>query len=138
MTKVRKHIDVVAAVIENNQEYLCVQRGKHKYDYLAYKYEFPGGKVEKGETPEAALEREIAEELLADISVEKLIINVNHAYPDFDVTLKAFLCHFKGEVKFTLTEHIRAQWLSNIELESLEWAAADIPIVNKLNQREKI
>lgn len=138
MTKVRKHVDVVAAVIENNQEYLCVQRGQHKYDYLARKYEFPGGKVEKDETPEAALQREIAEELLANISVEKLIIKVSHSYPDFDVTLKAFLCHFKDEIEFTLTEHINAKWLSCMELESIEWASADIPIVNKLKESEQI
>lgn len=138
MTKLRKHVEVVAAVIESNQECLCVQRGQHKYDYLACKYEFPGGKVEKDETPEEALQREIAEELLANISVEKLIIKVSHSYPDFDVTLKAFLCHFKSEVKFTLTEHISAKWLSYVELGSVEWAAADIPIVNKLKESEKI
>ena len=138
MSKVRKHVEVVAAVIQNNQKYLCVQRGEHKFDYLTRKYEFPGGKVEKGETPEAALQREIAEELIANISVKKLIVNVTHSYPDFDITMKAFLCHFKDEVEFTLTEHVDAKWLSHRELESVEWAAADIPIVNILKERENI
>lgn len=126
-----KKIAVVAAIIKYEDKILCVQRNSNKYDYLSYKYEFPGGKVEIGESNEAALIREIKEELHMDIEVESHFYTVEHQYPDFAITMKSFLCSVKDDA-LTLTEHIAFKWLKKEELESLDWAAADIPIVENL------
>src|SRR5687768_11349383 len=83
---------VVAAIIINKNKLLCVQRKAHKYDYISYKYEFPGGKVEDGETYEEALIREIKEELNLFIGVRGLFLTVDHAYPDFILTMHSYLC----------------------------------------------
>lgn len=136
MSKVKKQIDVVAAVIIHSNKYLCVQRGANKYDYLAYKYEFPGGKVELGELPEFALKREIEEELCAQIEVGERLIVVNYSYPDFDIRMNTYLCRFIKDPNFKLTEHIDSKWLSYNELDKFDWAAADLPIVQKLKERE--
>lgn len=126
-----KHYNVVAAVIEHEDKILCVQRGQTKYDYTAYKYEFPGGKIEPGETPRQALHREILEELKYDIEVGEQLITVNHQYPDFSITMTAFRCTALHSHP-TLTEHISAQWLKPAEMTSLDWAEADKPIVDYL------
>jgi 8-oxo-dGTP diphosphatase len=127
--------DVVAAVIRFHQKILCVQRGKGNHPYLAYKYEFPGGKVEPGETEENAIIREIKEELNLEISVDKKFLSVQHAYPDITITLHSFLCNCENP-SLTLTEHLNYKWLSIGELKELEWAAADEPIVRKLEEME--
>lgn len=136
MSRLRKKIEVVAAVIEQDEKYLCVQRGAHKYEYLSYKYEFPGGKVEPNELAETALKREIQEELNFKVGIDEFLVTVNYSYPDFDITMKVFLCRVLDDVEFTLTEHIDAKWLAYYELGSLDWADADIPIVNILKERE--
>jgi 8-oxo-dGTP diphosphatase len=130
-----KPFDVVAAIISVNQKILCVQRGKGKHPYLAYKYEFPGGKVEPGETEEQAIIREIKEELDLEISVEKKFLSVQHTYPDITITLHSFLCRCENPT-ITLTEHLNYKWLFIGELKELEWAAADEPIVRKLEEME--
>lgn len=126
-----KHYDVVAAIIIHNDRILCVQRGASKYTYVSNKYEFPGGKIEAGESEADALVREISEELAMDIVVLKKFLTVEHSYPDFSLTMHSFLCEVKTR-ELTLTEHIDAQWLLSNELEPLDWAAADIPIVERL------
>ena len=126
-----KHYIVVAAVIRHGDKILCMQRDSSKHDYLSYKYEFPGGKVEVGETNEEALLREINEELDLDIVVEKEFITVEHEYPDFKLTMYSYLCQ-SPSLDFTLKEHVAFQWLMTAELKSLDWVAADIPIVDKL------
>jgi 8-oxo-dGTP diphosphatase len=126
-----KHIEVVAAVILNNDQYLCVQRNFSKYDYISYKYEFPGGKVELNETKEEALSREIKEELNLEIKIEKHIITVEHTYPDFKISMHTYLCKSENR-EITLNEHIAFKWLEKQELPILDWAEADIPIVNLL------
>jgi 8-oxo-dGTP diphosphatase len=126
-----KHHEVVAAIIVNGSEILCLQRGPSKYDYIAHKYEFPGGKVEADETREEALIREIKEELELDIQVQEHFLTVEHAYPDFKITMHGFLCQ-AGEAQLTLHEHIAYQWLPAHKLSVLDWAAADIPFVSKL------
>lgn len=78
-----KHYNVVAAVIRKDGKYFCVKKGRTKYSYTSYKYEFPGGKIEPGETPQEALRRELAEELDYDISVGCLLVAARHDYPDF-------------------------------------------------------
>ena len=126
-----KHIEVVAAIIIQNNRILCVQRGDNKHDYIAFKYEFPGGKVEVGETKEAALIREIEEELRLKINIAVEFLTVNHTYPDFMLTMHSFICTCENPT-VSLTEHIDFKWLEKHELDNLDWAAADLPIVNKL------
>lgn len=126
-----KHLDVVAAIIIHDDKILCVQRDVNKYDYISMKYEFPGGKIEAGETASTALKREIKEELLMDVHVQNEFLTVEHQYPDFKLTMHSFICK-ASDKSLTLTEHIDCQWLSKDELEKLDWAAADIPIVKKL------
>lgn len=126
-----KKVEVVAAVIFHNNKILCVQRGDNKYNYIAFKYEFPGGKVESGETNEAAIKREILEELSLEISIDSQFLTVNHEYPDFILTMHSFIC-FCDNPSIELSEHIDFKWLDKTELKTLDWAAADVPIVDKL------
>ena len=125
------HIEVVAAVIYQGNKILCVKRGIHKFDYISLKFEFPGGKIELGETKEDALLREIKEELDMNIEIQKEFLTVFFEYPDFKITMHSFICKCKSEV-FNLKEHVEFRWLLNTELSALDWAAADIPIVEKL------
>ena len=127
----KKHYTVSAAIIVENKKILCVQRNKGKYDYISYKYEFPGGKLEVGENEEDALKREISEELNLEIDVAEKFLVVTHEYLDFNLTMHSFLCKANTE-KLVLKEHIDAKWLYKNELIELDWAAADLPIVSKL------
>ena len=131
-----KKLNVVAAIIQCGEETLCVQRGLAKFDYIQHKYEFPGGKVEEGETKESAIIREIKEELHLDILKPKFFSTVNHQYPDFHITMHSFICPVEHK-DITLTEHVDQKWLTIDQLHTLDWAAADIPIVEKL-QKEQI
>ena len=125
-------IEVVAAIIRHEGKYLCVQRGKSRYAYVSEKFEFPGGKVEAGETQLEALIREIAEELEIEIQAEKHLVSVTHHYPDFSIVLHAWLCQsFTKEIQ--LKEHISMQWLLPNELHKPDWAAADLPVVKALH-----
>jgi 8-oxo-dGTP diphosphatase len=126
-----KSIDVVAAIIIKDDKILCVQRGHHKREYIAFKYEFPGGKVEENETNEAALKREIKEELNVGIEIKKEFLTVNHKYPDFMLIMHSYLCSWDNS-QIELSEHVDFKWLEKSELSSLDWAAADIPIVEGL------
>jgi 8-oxo-dGTP diphosphatase len=128
-----KKIEVVAAIIVFNKKILCVQRNEGKHDYVSLKWEFPGGKVESGETFEQALTREIKEELVTEVIVEKLFLTVEHQYPDFFLTMHSFICSVEHQ-DITLTEHIDFTWLESQELDRLDWAPADIPIVEKLKR----
>jgi 8-oxo-dGTP diphosphatase len=126
-----KHYEVVAAVVLHQGKILCVQKGAGKYDYVSRKYEFPGGKVEQGETEEEALTREIKEELELAITVDSKLITVDHQYPDFHISMHTYLCSCQSSI-ISLSEHIDYKWLFWTELNSLDWAAADIPIVRFL------
>lgn len=127
----KKHYIVSAAIIVENKKILCVQRNKGKYDYISYKYEFPGGKLEEGENEEDALKRELSEELNLQIHVAEKFLVVTHKYLDFDLTMHSYLCKANTE-QLVLKEHIDAKWLYKNELIELDWAAADLPIVSKL------
>ncbi len=127
-----KSIEVVAAVVTHNSNVLCVQRGPHKFPYISNKFEFPGGKVEPHETFEEAIEREIREELKLSVSAGLALTPVSHRYPDFSITLRAFMCDCVEPDKLELTEHVDFKWLPIDELDSLDWAEADIPIVREL------
>ncbi len=126
-----KHIEVVAAIIINNAKILCVQRSENKLPYISKKYEFPGGKREEGETKEETIKREILEELKMLIEVKDEYLTVIHEYPDFILTMHSFICNCKDPT-LSLTEHIDFKWLNRNELAQLDWAAADLPIVQKL------
>ncbi|MDC7221818.1 MAG: (deoxy)nucleoside triphosphate pyrophosphohydrolase [Spirochaetales bacterium] len=126
-----KRIEVVAAIIKYKDLTLCAQRGLAKYDYISKKYEFPGGKIEPGESKEDAIIREINEELHLDISSPEYFMTVEHTYPHFHITMHSFLCKIDHQ-EIVLTEHLEVQWLKKDEMRTLDWAAADIPIVDKL------
>lgn len=127
----KKHIEVVAAILTFEECYLAVQRGTAKLDYISHKWEFPGGKVEKGESLEGAINRELQEELAITITDPQLLITIKHCYPDFDITMHCFVCALETN-QVELKEHIAQKWLSRDELMSVDWAAADIPAVRKL------
>lgn len=131
-----KKIEVVAAIIYCENEILCVQRPEHKLIYISKKFEFPGGKIEIGETRKEALKREIIEELNIYPKIEDAFLTVLHSYPDFELTMHSFKC-ITNSKSIKLNEHISYVWLSVEELNQLDWAEADIPIVNKLLENEQ-
>ena len=128
-----KKVKVAAAIIINNSKILCVQRGVNKFAYISKKFEFPGGKIEAGELPSETVIREVNEELKMNIAVEKAFLVVNHQYPDFQIEMHSFICSTPTR-ELELSEHISFQWLDISQLSTLDWAAADIPIVDKLIQ----
>ena len=132
-----KHYNVVAAAIRHNDKILCMQRGKTKFDYTAYKWEFPGGKIEEGETPQEAIKREIMEEMDMDIRVGDTICTVENEYPDFSITMQVFWCDVDS-TNFDLKEHHAFKWLSVGELTSLDWAEADRKVVACLEVTKSI
>ena len=123
-----KRIEVVAAVIERDGEFLATQRG-----YGAYKdwWEFPGGKIEAGETNAQALVREIHEELNADITVNEFLMTVEYDYPEFHLTMHCYLCSLANS-HYVLLEHESARWLSPNEIKNMKWLPADLEVVNFL------
>lgn len=132
-----KHFEVTAAILINNKEILCMQRGVSKHEYISYKFEFPGGKIEEGETKEESLQRELMEELglVVEVKPENHFLTVNHTYPDFMITMHSYICYIKDR-KINRTEHISDVWLNKDKLDTLDWAAADLPIVEKLMETE--
>ncbi len=124
-----KQIEVVAAIIHDEEgRIFATQRG-----YGDYKdgWEFPGGKMEPGESPEEALRREIWEELETKIVVERLIQTVDYDYPKFHLTMHCFWCHIESG-SLTLKEHEAAKWLSIENLNSVDWLPADKIVVNNM------
>lgn len=132
-----KTIEVVASIIIENDKILCVQRGDNKRKYIAYKYEFPGGKVEENETREEALIREIQEELNVTVDITQEFLTVDHTYPDFRLVMHSYICSCEN-TDIQLSEHIDFKWLDKSELMTLDWAGADIPIVKELLVRRGI
>ena len=124
-----KTIEVVAAIITKDGKYFATQRG---YGDFAGGWEFPGGKMEPGETPQDALVREIKEELDAEITVGELFETVEYDYPTFHLTMHCFFCELVSE-HVVLLEHEAAKWLAAEELDSVEWLPADLGLVRKLS-----
>ena len=123
----KKIISVVCAVIIDNENIFCCQRGSNKS--LALKWEFPGGKIETGESNENALKREIMEELCCNINVLHFMINSVHEYEGFILNMYAYKCELIDTMPI-LTEHVDYRWLKPSELTQLDFAEGDIPIVN--------
>ncbi|MBK7808177.1 MAG: (deoxy)nucleoside triphosphate pyrophosphohydrolase [Saprospiraceae bacterium] len=130
-------ISVACGVILHENKVLCVQRSEIMS--LPLKWEFPGGKIEKNETPEQCLYREIKEELGIYIEIFEKLTNSYYDYGSFEIILIPYLCKYLGD-EIILSEHKEFQWLLFSELTKLEWAPADIPIVKeiiKLNANNK-
>ena len=123
-----KHIEVVAAIIRRDDKIFATQRG---YGEWKDWWEFPGGKVEQGETSEDALKREIREELSADISVDQFFCTVDYDYPAFHITMHCYLCQLISDAPH-LNEHEAARWLNQNELDSVKWLPADVLVVEKI------
>ena len=122
-------IEVTCAIIEHNNKVLVTQRSEKMA--LPLKWEFPGGKIEKGETPEACLIREILEELHINIKITKQLNSNTHQYSETKtIKLIPFICELTGG-EIRLTEHANFLWLNKSELINLDWAEADIPILNE-------
>ena len=122
-----KTVKVVAAVIRNKDKILATARG---YGNFKGQWEFPGGKVEAGETPLRALHREIKEELDADIEIGDLIDTVEYDYPTFHLSMRCYWCKLNGG--FVLKEAADARWLTKDTLFSVPWLPADINLVKKI------
>ena len=127
----RKHYNVVAAVVIEDGKYLCMQRCRSKYSYITEHWEFPGGKVEDGETDHHTLVREIHEEMDWDIYVGHCIGSITHEYPDFSITLTAYLCK-GGDGDFKMLKHLDCKWLTLEELPSLKWTEGDRKLLTML------
>ena len=131
----KKTLQVVGAIIVKDGRILAVKRGENKNEAVAFKYEFPGGKIEQGETPEQALKRELVEEMNYDIEVGEEFMSVTYEYDDAIVNLHTYLC-IPVSATYTLNEHIDDKWLLPSELMNVEWAPADITIISNLSKRQ--
>ena len=125
-----KQIEVVAAIIRKGDRIFTTQRG---YGEWKDWWEFPGGKMEAGESPEDALKREIWEELSAEISVDELLCTVEYDYPKFRLKMHCYLCSLVTEA-LHLNEHEAAKWLAKDELDSVKWLPADVIVVDKIRR----
>ncbi|MCR5539096.1 MAG: (deoxy)nucleoside triphosphate pyrophosphohydrolase [Lachnospiraceae bacterium] len=126
----KKTIRVTAAVIHEDGRIFATQRG-----YGDYKdwWEFPGGKIEPGESPEECVVREIREELSATVAVERKLCTVEWDYPKFHLSMDCFLCRVaEGELR--LLEHEAARWLSRDETDSVHWLPSDVEVLEKLKE----
>ena len=126
-------VEVVAAVIEYQNKLLAFQRGAAKYTYVANKFEFPGGKVERGEDLRAALTRELIEELDLQAEVCDFITTVEYTYPDFSIKMHCFLVHL-DDFSGTLREHISYAHVTLSSADDLDWIEADRPVLEVLRE----
>ena len=125
-----KEIKVVAAIIQKENKILATKRGYGEFINMG---EFPGGKIESGETKEQALVREIKEELNIEINVDKFAIDIEYQYPNFYLFMSCFMCSIK-EGSIELLEHNDGKWITKEELNTLNWLPADIDAVNYLKE----
>ena len=123
-----KKIEVVAAILHRDGAYFDTQRGYGEFEGM---WEFPGGKIESGESREVALKREIREELGVDITIDKFLCTTDYDYPSFHLTMHCYLCSVKSGM-IELREHKSARWLTVESLDSVEWLPADKEVIEKL------
>lgn len=123
-----KTIEVVAAIIKRDDKILATQRGTGEFKGG---WEFPGGKIEQGESTHNALVREIMEELDTTIQVNELFDIVEYDYPNFHLTMHCYWCEIKSG-NLILKEHQDAKWLTKEELDSVDWLPADLGLIEKL------
>ena len=128
----KKHVRVAAALLFDNGKVFATKRGASPYPYVAHKYEFPGGKIEQGESGEAAVKRELKEELDMDVKVGGLYAKHTFEYPDFIITLSLYECEMLSN--FTLNEHESYAWIAPKDLDEQEWAPADADILGALKR----
>jgi 8-oxo-dGTP diphosphatase len=129
-----KTINVVAAIIQDEEGHvLATQRGYGEYEGW---WEFPGGKIEPGETHDVGLVREIWEELNVMIKINEWLCTIEYDYPTFHLTMHCALCHIvQGKVQ--LNEHLSAQWLSREELDTVQWLPADVEVIERIKELKK-
>ncbi|MBP3476921.1 MAG: 8-oxo-dGTP diphosphatase MutT [Lachnospiraceae bacterium] len=125
-----KTVRVAAAIITHEGKIFATQRG---YGEFKDGWEFPGGKIEDGETPQEALRREIREELDTEIAVGELVDTIEYDYPSFHLSMDCFLCKVQSG-DLVLKEHKAAKWLTQEKLDSIDWLPADIDLVRKLKE----
>ena len=128
-----KSIEVVAGIITDSGKIFATQRGYGDYKDF---WEFPGGKMEPGETPQQALARELREELSVEVDVGKFVCTVEYDYPGFHLTMHCFYCSVTGGT-LTLLEHEAAKWLDMEQIHSVDWLPADVVVVNALEKNIK-
>lgn len=132
MVNKKKPTRVVCAVIQRGDRFLCMQRTRSRYSYISERWEFPGGKVKRGECDHDALLREIREEMQWDIYIGRKLAEFDYEYPDFTTHLVAYLCRCDDKDDFKLLDHLNYQWLTRDELDQLEWTAADCELLKDL------
>ena len=125
-----KTVEVVAAIIKDEDRILSTQRG---YGEFKGGWEFPGGKLEHGETNEEALKREIKEELNVEINVDQFVETVDYDYDSFHLIMHCYLCSIKSG-KILLTEHSDARWLNKENLDDVDWLPADVGLIKTLKK----
>ncbi|MCC5928029.1 MAG: (deoxy)nucleoside triphosphate pyrophosphohydrolase [Cyclobacteriaceae bacterium] len=125
-------IRVVCAIITRNAEILCVKRGKVIHE--PYLWEFPGGKIQQGETEQEALVREVMEELNLKVIPQMRLKPVRHEYPEKSIELIPYFCKTNGDAPPILTEHLDFKWLKPNQLHELNWCPADIPITYEVSR----
>ena len=125
-----RQIEVVAAIIVKDHKVFATQRGYGEWKDF---WEFPGGKIDAGETPEEALRREIKEELDTEIAVGELFTTIDYDYPTFHITMHCYLCTIENG-SLTLLEHEAAKWLSLDQLDSVIWLPADLLVIAELQK----
>ena len=128
----KKHIQVAAALLFQEGKIFATKRGDSPYPYVAHKYEFPGGKIELGESGETAVKRELKEELDMDVKVGGLYAKHTFEYPDFIITLSIYECEKQSD--FSLNEHESYAWIAPKDLKEEEWAPADADILSGLKR----
>ena len=124
-----KHIEVVAGIIQSGGKIFATQRG---YGEFKDGWEFPGGKMEPGESQKQALARELKEELAVNVIVEDFLCTVEYDYPAFHLTMHCYFCTIADGKSPKLLEHEAAKWLAPAELQSVDWLPADVEVVKAL------